>query len=147
MKFCNFTYVSGVLWVCSLCGNQWTNQHGRKAPPKAACGDTHEPEALAERIRYHLQQLSDVTRSPADLDRAITICTTQCKRLGTGRWGEVKYEGCPRFGRPCDGAFEKWMQSLADAKTWCELWGSEQGVFYDVTTTARTIGLDTNRAP
>ncbi len=91
-----------------------------------------ERPSLSERIREHLQQLPDVTRSPEDLDRIITICTTQCKRLGTGRWGEVNYEGCPRFGRPCTGAFKKWTTSIADAKTWCEPWGPEQGVFHDV---------------
>ena len=92
---------------------------------------TKEPQSLTEQIYGHLNQLPDVTRSPEDLERIITICTTQCKLLGTGQWGEVKYEGCPRFSRPCNGGFDKWMKSLADAKTWCEQFGPEQGVFYE----------------
>lgn len=87
------------------------------------------PLSFTESIRNYLSQLPDVTRSPEDLNQIITICTTQCKRLGTGQWGETKYEGCPSFGRPCTGAFEKWMASLADAKTWCEQWGPAQGLF------------------
>ncbi len=129
-EYCQYKQLKQNQWRCIQCGWVWEDRRGKATKgPIRQCGD---PPSLADRICADLQQRTDVTRFPEDLDRIITICTTQCKRLGTGRWGEVRYEGCPRFGRPCTGAFKKWMTSIADAKTWCEPWGPEQGVFHDV---------------
>ena len=97
-------------------------------------GAAREPQPLTERIRRTIDQRPDVTRSPEDLNRIIQICTTQCEKLGTARWGEVHSEGCPYHGRPCDGAFEKWMASLADVRTWCQHWGPEDGIFHQIET-------------
>ena len=86
----------------------------------------HRPSSLPDRIRAGLRDLEakrKLTRPRPELDRVIAICLEKCDLLGTGRWVGQQYEGCPRFGRPCDGAFCKWIDSLADAGTWCEQWG------------------------
>ncbi len=124
MTNCTLQQLSNGKWWCPEC-----DENQEHLLPINAHRNCIKPLPLAKRIHQAIDERTDVTRSPEDLDRIITICTTQCKRLGTGQWGEVKYEGCPRFGQPCNGAFGKWMKSIADAKTWCEHFGPEQGVF------------------
>jgi len=122
MTDCILQQLDNIKWWCPDC-----DPKQKRLLSVNAHRNCKTPANLADRIRRTIDQRSDVTRTPEDLDRIILICTTQCERLGTGRWGETKYEGCPRFGRPCKGAFDKWMASLADAKTECEEWEPSEG--------------------
>ncbi len=132
MTDCILQQLDNGKWWCPECDPKKTRLLSVKA--RRNC---KTPANLAERIRWTIAQRSDVTRSPEDLERIITICTTQCPVFGTLYIGDNRYarETCPYHGRPCNGAFEKWMHALADGRTWCNHWGPEEGVFHELGTT------------
>lgn len=121
MTYCQLQIYNVSSWWCPEC-----DPKKKRLLPVRARRNCSNPLPLPGRVRHHLQQRTDVTRPQPELDRLIAFCLEQCDKLGTGQWGEVNYEGCPRFGRPCTGAFEKWMKALADVNCWCDKWGEPE---------------------
>lgn len=108
-------------YECVGCGHKRTARYEAKHLHRKC----RQPISLADRIRAHLENLAaggKVTRPQTDIDRYVTYCLEQCDLLGTGQWGEVKYDGCPLHGRPCRGSFDKWMRTLTDATLSCYKW-------------------------